>query len=86
MRSQVSTTRRQFLITILRQILTPTEVVDWFGCGQGKKNKNKKNRKNSFGQVNKRFGLLLWEKKCISVRVAKVLLNRDPVRPRFESW
>ena len=61
MRSQVSTTMRQFLLTILRQILTPTEVVDWFGCGYG--SKKKKERKNSFGQVNKRFGLLLWGKK-----------------------
>ena len=37
MHSQVSTTRRQFVLTILRQIQTPQEVVDWFGCGHGKK-------------------------------------------------
>ena len=42
MRSQVSTTRRQFLLTILRQILTPQEVVDWFGYGHGNKKKIKK--------------------------------------------
>ena len=39
---------------------TPQEVVVWFGCGQGKK---KKGKKNSFGLVNKRFGLLpVWGK------------------------
>ena len=27
----------KFLLTILRQILSPQEVVDWFGCGHGKK-------------------------------------------------
>ena len=45
MRSQVSTTRRQFLLTILRQIQTLQEVVVWFGCGHEKK---------------KRKGKLLW--------------------------
>ena len=29
----------KFLLTILRQILTPQEVVDWFGCGNGNKKK-----------------------------------------------
>ena len=42
MRSQVSTTRRQLFLTILRQIQTPQEVVDWFGCGHEKK-KGKEN-------------------------------------------
>ena len=41
MHSQVSTTRRQFVLTILRQNQTPQEVVDWFGCGHGKKKKKK---------------------------------------------
>ena len=60
MHSQVSTTRRQFILTILKQNQTPQEVVDWFGCGHEKK---KKKRKNSFGYVNKRFGLLpVWGK------------------------
>ena len=47
----------------------------------------KKGKENSFGLVNKRFGLLsVWgKKKCISVRVKKALLNRDPVRLGFES-
>ena len=59
--SQVSTTRRQFLLTILRQIQTPQEVVDWFDCGHGKE--KKKGKENSFGLVNKRFGVLLvWGK------------------------
>ena len=83
MHSQVSTTRRHFILTILRQNQTPKEVVVWFGCGHGKK----KGKENSFGLVNKRFGLLsVWgKKKCISVRVKKALLNRDPVRLGFES-
>ena len=51
MSSQVSTTRRQFLLTILRQNLTPTEVVDWFGCGHA--NKKKKKLQTS--------GLLVWK-------------------------
>ena len=60
MHSQVSTTRRQFVLTILRQIQTPQEVVVWFGCGHEKK---KKGKENSFGLVNKRFGLLpVWGK------------------------
>ena len=60
MHSQVSTTRRQFILTILRQNQTSQEVVVWFGCGQGKK----KGKENSFGLVNKRFGLLpVWGKK-----------------------
>ena len=67
MHSRVSTTRRQFVLTILRQIQTPQEVVDWFGCGH-EKEKEKKTKK-----------------KCISVRVEKALLIRDPVRPGFES-
>ena len=62
MHSQVSTTRRQFvltILTILRQIQTPQEVVVWFGCGHGKK----KGKENSFGLVNKRFGLSpVWGK------------------------
>ena len=59
MHSQVYTTRRQFVLTILRQIQTPQEVVVWFGCGHGKK----KGKENSFGLVNKRFGLLpMWGK------------------------
>ena len=59
MHFQVSTTRRQFVLTILRQIQTPQEVVVWFGCGHGKK----KGKENSFGLVNKRFGLLpVWGK------------------------
>ena len=59
MHSQVSTTRRQFVLTILRQIQTPQEVVVWFGCGHEKKKKER----NSFGLVNKRFGLLpVWGK------------------------
>ena len=37
MHSQVSTTRRQLFLTILRQIQTPQEVIVWFGCGQKKK-------------------------------------------------
>ena len=38
---------------------TPQEVVIWFGCGQEKK----KGKENSFGLVNKRFGLLpVWGK------------------------
>ena len=53
MSSQVSTTRRQFLLTILRQILTPTEVVDWFGCGHGNKKKKKEKLQTS--------GLLVWK-------------------------
>ena len=40
--SQVSTIRRQFILTILRQIQTPQEVVDWFGCGHEKKNGKEK--------------------------------------------
>ena len=42
MHSQVSTRMRQFFLTILRQIQTPQEVVDWFGCGHEKK-KGKEN-------------------------------------------
>ena len=42
MHSQVSKTRRQFVLIILRQIQTPQEVVDWFGCGHEKK-KGKEN-------------------------------------------
>ena len=61
MHSKVSTTRRQFILTILRQIQTPQEVVVWFGCGHEKEKKNGK--ENSFGLVNKRFGLLpVWGK------------------------
>ena len=46
-------------LTILRQIQTPQEVVVWFGCGKEKK----KGKGNSFGLVNKRFGLLpMWGK------------------------
>ena len=57
MHSQVSTTRRQFVLTILRQIQTPQEVVE-----KGKK--KKKGKENSFGLVNKRFVLLpVWGKK-----------------------
>ena len=65
MHSQVSTIRRQFVLTILIQIQTPQEVVDWFGCGHEKgKKKKKKGKENSFGLVNKRFGLLpVWGKK-----------------------
>ena len=59
MHSQVSTTRRQFVLIILRQNHTPEEVIDWFGCGHEKK----KGKENSFGLVNKRFGLLpVWGK------------------------
>ena len=61
MHSQVSTTRRQFVLTILRQIQTPQEVVVWFGCRHEKE--KKKGKENSFGLVKKRFGLLLvWGK------------------------
>ena len=41
----------RFLLTILRHIQTPQEVVDWFGCGHGKE--KKKGKENSFGLVNK---------------------------------
>ena len=33
--------KETILITILRQIQTPQEVVVWFGCGQEKKKKKK---------------------------------------------
>ena len=43
---------------------TLQEVIVWFGCGHGKKKKKRKKKKeNSFGLVNKRFGLLpVWGK------------------------
>ena len=51
--------KETILLTILRQIQTPQKVVDWFGYGHGKK----KGKENSFGLVNKRFGLLpVWGK------------------------